>query len=98
MITECAPPWIESTLGCLVFLHTEVKIEPAADHVFTMIMIMIVATIEPAATDVFFKVDTWAGAQAVCDNLGGFLVETRLVKYLDFFRTLFVFKEPHLSR
>ena len=47
MITECAPPWIESTLGCLVFLHTEVKmistIEPAADHVFTMIMIMIVA-------------------------------------------------------
>ena len=63
-----------------------------------MIMIMIVATIEPAATDVFFKVDTWAGAQAVCDNLGGFLVETRLVKDLDFFRTLFVFKEPHLSR
>ena len=26
-----------------------------------------------------FKVDTWAGAQAECDSLGGFLVEAKLV-------------------
>merc|ERR1712013_402271 len=41
----CAPPWIETTVGCIVFLHTEV--------------------------------DTWAGAQAECDSLGGFLVEAK---------------------
>ena len=26
-----------------------------------------------------YKVDTWAGAQAECDSLGGFLVEAKLV-------------------
>ena len=47
---------------------------------------------DSCATDVFFKVDTWAGAQAVCDNLGGFLVETRLVKDLDFFQDTVCFQ------
>ena len=31
-------------------------------------------------SDVFAKVDTWAGAQAQCDTVGGFLVQARLVK------------------
>jgi len=43
--TDCNPPWIETPVGCLIFLHTEV--------------------------------DSWAGAQAECDSLGGFLVEAK---------------------
>ena len=36
-----------------------------------------------------YKVDTWAGAQAECDSLGGFLVEAKLVTLRIFFLSNF---------
>ena len=40
-------------------------------------------------SDVFAKVDTWAGAQAQCDTVGGFLVQARLVKAIFCVKSLF---------
>ena len=68
-------------------------IEAAADHVFTMIMIMIVALLM-----YFSRLTLGRELKQFATILADSWLRQGWSNIWIFFRTLFVFKEPHLSR